>query len=139
HLPGRPAGERQSPPAREWVEMAPRPILRPARVGLSLKRLRKSELPPRYIMRPYRFLSEPKRISKGKIHMVLALHQQGKSVEQIRQETGCVKSSAEPYIADLEAGKLENDFAPYFGIDLGNSELARLTGLWWAKFGAGRG
>src|SRR5262245_57733528 len=94
-IAARPAWDRQSPLALEWVEMTPRPILRTARVGLSLKRLRKSELPPRYIMRPYRFLSEPRRISKGKIHMVLALHQQGKSVEQIRQETGGVKSSAE--------------------------------------------
>jgi hypothetical protein len=132
----RPAWDRDNPLSLEWLpELADRPLLRTARVGLSLKRLRKSELPPRYIMRRYRYLSEPKRISKGKQHMVLALHADGVAPEQIRARTGCTKGAMERYIADYQEGKKEADFSGYFGIDPGPKELARLHGLWQAKYG----
>jgi hypothetical protein len=132
----RPAWDTGSPLSLEWLpELAELPILKTARVGLSLKRLRKSELPPRFIMRPYRYLSEPRRISKGKQHMVLALHARGLSPGEIREQTGCTKGAVERYIADYQQGTTETDFTPFFGIDLGPKELARLHGLWQAKFG----
>jgi hypothetical protein len=135
----RPAWDPGSPLHLEWLPApAERSILKTARIGLSLKRLRKSELPPRFIMRPYRYLSEPRRISKGKLHMVLALHARGRSVDEIRDLTGCNKGAVERYIADYEAGTKEADFTPYFGIDLGPKELARLHGLWQAKYGRRR-
>lgn len=135
-LEGRPAWDRDNLLYLEWLpELADRPLLRTARVGLSLKRLRQSELPPRYILRRYRYLSEPKRISKGKQHMALALHADGLTPEEIRARTGCARAALERYIADYEEGKQEADFAAYFGIDLGPRELARLHGLWRAKFG----
>jgi hypothetical protein len=132
----RPAWDPDNPVRLEWLpELADRPLLRTARVGLSLKRLRKSELPPRYILRRYRYLSEPKRISKGKQHMALALHTDGLTPDEIRARTGCTRAALERYAADYAEGKEEADFSSYFGIDLGPKELARLHGLWQAKFG----
>src|SRR5207247_10096763 len=49
-----------------------------ARVGLSLKRMDAKPEAPRFIGRPYRYLTEPRRIAKGRPHLVLALHQEGK-------------------------------------------------------------
>jgi hypothetical protein len=135
-IEGRPAWDRDNPMHLEWLPtLTERPILRTARVGLSLKRLRKSEPPTRFIMRRYRFLSEPKRISKGKQHMVLALHVDGTAPGAIREQTGCTKGALERYIADFEEGKAEASFDSYFGIDLGPKELARLHGLWHLKHG----
>jgi hypothetical protein len=132
----RPAWEKDNPVRLEWLDQ-PREhtILKSSRVGLSLKRLRHSEGPPRYILRPYRYLSEPRRISKGKLQMVLALHARGLSVAEIREQTGCNKGAIERYIADYEAGTKESEFKPYFGIELGPKELARLHGLWQVKYG----
>jgi hypothetical protein len=114
----------------EWLpDLLERPLVKTPRIGLSLKRLRKADTPPRFIMRHYRYLSEPRRISKGKLHMVLALHAEGRTVAEIRELTGCNKGAIERYIADREAGTKESDFTPYFGKDLGPKELCRLHGL----------
>jgi hypothetical protein len=135
-IEGRPCWDTDSPLHLEWLaEPAKRAILKAPRVGLTLKRLKKSEGPPRFIMRHYRYLSEPLRISKGKQHMVLALHAQGVQAKEIRERTGCTKGAIDRYIADHEEGKKENDFTPYFGIDLGPKELSRLHGLCHAKYG----
>jgi hypothetical protein len=135
-IAGRPAWESGNPLRLEWMdELTTREIVKCARVGLSLKRLRKADVPPRFIMRRYRFLSEPRRISKGKLHMALALHAGGESEAAIREKTGVTKGALGRYIADFEEGKKESSFDPYFGIDLGPKELARLHGLWHATFG----
>jgi hypothetical protein len=121
----------------EWLpEMQERVVLKTPRIGLSLKRLRKAEAPPRFLMRHYRYLNEPRRISKGKLHMVLALHVEGRTVAEIRERTGCTKGASERYIADREEGTKESDFTPYFGKDLGPKELCRLHGLCSVKAGA---
>jgi hypothetical protein len=114
-----------------------RTILKCFRVGLSLKKHRKSEPPPRFLMKSYRYLSEPRRISKGKLHMALGLHAQGVAAAEIRDRTGCTKGALERYIADFDEGKKEVSFDPYFGIELGPRELARLYGLWQVKYGSG--
>jgi 3-methyladenine DNA glycosylase Mpg len=133
---GRPAWDPASPLHLRWLdEMEDRPVVQTARVGLSLKKLRKAEVPPRYLLRPYRFLSEPRRITKGKLHLVLALHAAGKGPAEIREQTGCTKAALDRYTADYQAGLGESDFGPYFGIDLGPKELARLHGVSQAKFG----
>ena len=139
-IEGRPAWDADSPLRLVWLdEMTPRTILRTSRVGLSLKKLKKSDPPTRFIMRPYRYLSEPRRISTGKQHMVLALHTQGKSQSEIRELTGCTTGAMERYRADIEEGKKEESFDGYFGAELGPKELARLQGLWQAKHGSGGG
>lgn len=135
-IAGRPAWDRDNPLRIEWLEEAAcRDLLHTSRVGLSLKRLKKADAPTRYILRRYRFLSEPRRISKGKQHMVLALHVDGAAPQAIREKTGCTKGAMERYIADFDHGGTEENFDAYFGIDLGPAELARLQGLWHAKFG----
>ncbi|MCI0461737.1 MAG: hypothetical protein L0Z62_32710 [Gemmataceae bacterium] len=115
-----------------------RTLYRSARVGLSLKRSRKAPEPPRYVLRTYRFFTQPRRIAKGKLHMVLALHVQGHSPEAIQQLTGGTKAAIARYIADFEEGRKAADFDPFYGIDLGPKELARLHGVWHAKHGPGK-
>jgi hypothetical protein len=135
-MEGRPAWDPDNPLHLQWLsEMADRPILKTARVGLSLKRARKSDLLTRFLLRPYRYLSEPRRISKGKLHMALALHAQGVLPAEIRERTGCPRGAIERWIADYRDGARESDFTPYFGIDFGPRELARLHGLWDATYG----
>src|SRR5262249_42713676 len=65
-------------------------ILATSRVGLTLKKVGKdATVPTQFVVRRYRFLSEPARLKKGKIHIVLALHQDGKSVEEIVKISKC--------------------------------------------------
>jgi hypothetical protein len=135
-IEGRVVWDPESPLHVVMTDIVDRPLLRSARVGLSLKRLRASEPPPRFIMRPYRYLSEPKRISKGKAHMVLALHAQGHPAEKIREMTGCTKGALERYVADFEEGRKSADFTPFWGIDIGPRDLSQLHGVWHAKFGS---
>ncbi len=125
------AWDNSSPLHLEWLA-TPRqaPILRTARVGLTLKKASDNQAMPSYILRPYRYLTEPRRISKGKPHMVLALHLQGKGSDLIHQQTGCPKASINRYLEDLEAGGKTRDFTPYLGIDLGTKELCQLHGTW---------
>jgi 3-methyladenine DNA glycosylase Mpg len=137
-IEGRPAWDQDNPLSLVWLnELADRPILKTARVGLSLKRLRKADAPTRYILKPYRYLSESKRIAKGKLHMALALHARGSSPTEVRDQTGCTKAALERYMGDFAEGQQETSFDGYFGIELGPKELARMHGLWWSTFGKG--
>jgi hypothetical protein len=136
-IDGRLGWDGDSPLRIEMTEMQERPLLRTARVGLTLKRLKQAEGPMRYIMRPYRYLSEPRRIAKGKIHMVLALHAQGKGAGEITEACGCPRGTVQRYVEDFEAGRQEADFGPFWGIDLGPRDLCKLHGVWHAKFGKG--
>jgi hypothetical protein len=136
-IAARPCWDADNPLRLLWRdEVAQRDIVKCFRVGLSLKKYRKSEPPTRYIMRSYRYLSEPRRISKGKLHMALGLHAQGTPAAAIREKTGCTKGALERYIADYDEGQKEPNFDAYFGIELGPKELARLYGLWQAKYGS---
>ncbi len=140
-LAGRPAWDPAVPLRLEWVDEGTAPAaLETARVGLSLKRLRKADPPTRFILRRYRFLSEPRRISKGKLQMVLALHADGATPEEIRERTGCTKGAIARYIADFAEGARQGAdgeaFDGYFGVELGPKELARLHGLWRTRFGS---
>ena len=109
-----------------------RTILRTARVGLSLKKAKGSKEMPRYLMRRYRYLSDPRRTAKGKPHMVLALHADGKTVDEIYDLTGCTRSAIQRYIDDYESGRGDGDFSSYIGKDLTPKDLCRLHGTWAA-------
>ncbi|MDB5310544.1 MAG: hypothetical protein JWO38_4746 [Gemmataceae bacterium] len=136
-IAGRPAWDPASPLAiRETATPRTAAVLRTARVGLSLKRTGGKPDAPRYVMRPYRFLTEPRRITKGRLQMVLALHQQGKDAAAIMELTGVPKKALDRYVAAFAAGKTEPGFAGYVGKDLGPIDLCRLTGTWAATFGA---
>ncbi len=111
-------------------------LLRTARVGLSLKKSSAASERTRYLMLPYRFLSEPRMVSKGKPHMVLALHAGGADVDTINRVTGCLKESIRRYIEDFEAGRRNGDFTAHFGVGAGPREWARLNGIWTKVFAA---
>lgn len=106
---------------------APRsqPVLATARVGLTLKKSA-SEERQRFVAREYRYITEPKAIKKGKQHMVVALHRQGKSAAEIAAATGVAKGSVEKYRAAFEAGKGKP--AESFRDDLSNEQICELFG-----------
>ena len=112
-----------------------RPLFRSPRVGLLLKRVVARTEATRFVMRPYRYLTEPRRTKKGKLHLVLALHAQGSGTEDIQSMTNCSPRYVERYVADFELGRKEADFTPYFGRDLGPTELCKLYGVWFAHWG----
>jgi 3-methyladenine DNA glycosylase Mpg len=114
-----------------------RPLFRSPRVGLLLKQAVARRKATRFIMRPYRYLTEPQRLKKGKLLLVLSLHVQGVSIQEIQRLTNCSRRAVERYIADFEQGRKEADFRPYFGIDLGPTELCKLYGVWAAHWGLG--
>jgi hypothetical protein len=135
-IAGRLAWEGASPLYLQWLtHLEDRTLSKTARVGLSMKRFRPSELPARFILKPYRYLSEPRRISKGKLHVVIAMHARGILPSEIRDRTGCPTGAIERWVTDYQEGITESDFTPYFGIELGPRELARLHGSWYAKYG----
>ncbi len=112
-----------------------RQLFRSPRVGLMLKKIATRTEATRFVMRPYRYLTEPRRIKKGKLHLVLALHAQGIDNEQIQRVTNCPRRAVERYLAGFERGRNEADFAPYFGRDLSPAELCKLYGVWFAHWG----
>jgi len=59
-------------------------VYQSSRVGLSLKKAKGKADAPKFVARPYRYLTEPAGISKGKPHLVLALHRTGHTAEAIR-------------------------------------------------------
>ena len=106
-----------------------------SRVGLTLKWARGRPDAPKFVGRPYRFLTEPKAISKGKPHLVLALHRRGETPEAIAQLTGCPKKTVERYVKDFTEGKAAPNFDAYIGKELGTADLCKLLGTWAAKYG----
>jgi hypothetical protein len=106
-----------------------------SRVGLSLKKAKGKPDAPKFVARPYRFLTEPSRISKGKPHLVLALHRAGRTPEEIRAIIDMPLKTINRYIADFNAGKQVENFDGYIGKDLGTSDLCKMLGTWHAKYG----
>jgi hypothetical protein len=102
-----------------------------ARVGLSLKRAVPNPSMPFYLLRPYRHLTEPRRIAKGKMHLVLALHAKGVSADEIRAVTGCTLHTFDRVASDFARGRSGLDLADHFGAALRTATLARLHG-WWS-------
>jgi hypothetical protein len=129
------AWENDNPLRLEQIDDEERPLFRSARVGLTLKKSRSSPEPQRFVLRPYRFFSEPLRIAKGKPHMVLALHAQGQSADEIKRLTGCPLKTVQRYVADFEAGRKDGDLKAFVGKDLGPVDLCRMHGAWYARFG----
>jgi hypothetical protein len=139
-IAARPAWDLSSPVAvRESETPRTAPVLRTARVGLTLRRSKGKPDAPRYVMRPYRYLTEPRQITKGKPQMVLALHQEGQDTAAIHAATGVPKKTIERYVTDFKTGEHEPGFAGYIGKDLGPADLCKLLGTWAAHFGPGGG
>ena len=106
-----------------------------SRVGLSLKKAKGKSNAPKFVGRPYRFLTESQTTSKGRPHLILALHRAGHNTDSIHEITGVAKKTIERYVADFALGKKEANFEGYIGKDLGTAELCKLLGTWAAKYG----
>ncbi len=111
------------------------PVFACSRVGLSLKKAKGKADAPKFVARPYRFLTEPQGISKGKPHLVLALHRAGLTAEAIRDIIDMPKKTIDRYVSDFTAGKRVEGFDGYIGKDLGTADLCKLLGTWHAKYG----
>lgn len=107
-----------------------------SRVGLSLKKMGGQPDAPRFVGRPYRFLSEPAAISKGRPHLILALHRTGHAPDAIRAITGVARKTIDRYTADYAAGARAGSFDAYIGKDLSTPDLCRMLGTWAAAHGA---
>ncbi|MDY3557273.1 hypothetical protein R5W24_006461 [Gemmata sp. JC717] len=109
-----------------------------SRVGLSLKKAKGKTDAPRFVGRAYRFLTEPQAISKGRPHLILALHRAGHDTDSIHAITGVAKKTIDRYVADFRSGAQAAGFEEYIGKDLGTADLCKLLGTWHAKHGMGR-
>lgn len=112
----------------EDSSIPPAEIWRTARVGLTLKRAARYPELVDYIARPYRFLNEPRRIQKGRLQLVVALHEQGKAPAEIAAISGSPRRVLDGYIAAYEEGRAVGEIASFTGKALGPSELCRLYG-----------
>ncbi len=110
------------------------PMWSTARVGLTLKRAWQHEEMPSYIMRPYRFLTEPRWIKKGKLHLVIALHQQGRGVAEINALTGTPRGTIQGYVDKYQEGLALDTLKGFRGKALDNDDLATLHGAWTRRF-----
>jgi hypothetical protein len=107
-----------------------------SRVGLSLKKAKGKPDAPKFVGRPYRFLTEPRAISKGRPHLILALHRTGHDLAAIQALTGVARKTIERYVADFQLGTAAETFDSYIGQELGTPDLCKLLGTWHAKYGA---
>ncbi len=124
---------------READGLEQRSLYRSGRIGLTLKRSGGKKEMQQFVLKPYRYVSQPKKIAKGKPLLVLALHAQGKSIDEIQTITGCGRGTVERYVADFKAGQTHADFTPFVGKDLSPAELCRLNGVWYAQYGESAG
>lgn len=126
-LGGRRVWDTESPIHLSVIEdQTPTELFATARVGLSLKR-NVDEVAKRFVLKRYRFLSEPRRIAKGRIYLVLALHAQGLAEPEISQITGSPPRSVARWVEQFENGRA-TDFSEFLGANLDSLALCRLHG-----------
>jgi hypothetical protein len=99
-----------------------------ARVGLTLKRVAEHPEMPDYILRPYRALTQPRRIEKGRVQLILALHQAGESADAIAALTGAPKRTVARYIAAYESGRALGSAESMHGRSFNATDLCLLHG-----------
>ena len=94
-----------SPLRLRAVAERPVTIYYTARGGLTLKRIAEHPEMVDYILRPYRALTRPRKIAKGRVHLVIALHQAGELPESIEALTGAPRRTVKQYIEAYERGR----------------------------------
>ncbi|KAF9309449.1 hypothetical protein BGZ91_007421 [Linnemannia elongata] len=96
----------------EWIvptkQKIVRPLIKSPRVGLTLKKTDKERVD--YLLKEYRYLNIPEQHSKGKPYIILALHRQGKTLQQICDITKTKQIHASRYIELYEKNKNTPDF-----------------------------
>ncbi|MBP0017269.1 MAG: hypothetical protein J7647_06880 [Cyanobacteria bacterium SBLK] len=121
--------DRNLPLFLQPAEMPERSVFATARIGLSLKRVRSHSDMPAYLLQPYRYLTAPQKISKGKIYLVLALHRQGRSLDEIQQLTKYPKIKLQQYFQACARGREGIDITPYYGKTLTALDICQLYGI----------
>jgi hypothetical protein len=99
-----------------------------SRVGLTLKRVAEHPEMLDYIIKPYRALTQPRRIEKGRVQLVIALHEAGESAEAIAALTGAPKRTVARYVADYERGQALESTESLHGRSLNAADLCLLHG-----------
>jgi hypothetical protein len=99
-----------------------------SRVGLTLKRVAEHPEMPDYIVRRYRALTEPRRIEKGRVQLIIALHQAGETADAIAALTGAPKHTVARYIAEHERGRAFESIELLHGRSLNATDLCLLHG-----------
>ncbi|MDW8252071.1 MAG: hypothetical protein RMJ98_22480 [Myxococcales bacterium] len=111
------------------LELAPTPRQQPIfacpRVGLTLRRSASVER-QKFLARSYRFLSEPRAIRKGKPHLVIGLHREGKTAAEIAAISGVSLANVVRYLDAFEAGK--GSIADHYRDVLCSEHLCELLG-----------
>lgn len=108
-------------------------ILRTARVGLTLRHHAPGDERPRYLLRRDRWLTDPRHIRKGRVHTVMALHEDGRSPLEIRHATG--STAIARYLDRYARGRREPSFERFIGRGLDAGDTAELHGVWRERFG----
>jgi hypothetical protein len=119
---------RESPLCLRAVPERASPIYYTSRVGLTLKRVDEHPEMPDYLVRRYRALTQPRRIEKGRVQLILALHQAGESADAIAALTGTPKRTVARYVADYESGRALESVESLHGRSLNATDLCRLHG-----------
>ena len=114
------------------LERGPTPdALATARIGLTLKRHTPGDGRPAYLLRRLRWLADVRAIRKGRVHAVIALHQDGLDADAIRARTGSTRAHVDRWLARYRAGLEGGDLITLAGRD---APLAELHGAWAARF-----
>jgi hypothetical protein len=119
---------RDSPLRLRAVPERAQTIYYTSRVGLTLKRVAEHPEMPDYIVRPYRALTQPRRIEKGRVQLIIALHQAGESADAIAGLTGAPKRTVARYIAEHDRGRALASIESLHGRSLGAVDLCVLHG-----------
>lgn len=124
------------PGGRLHLRRAPRQraLLYTARVGLTLRRHVPGDERPRWLLVRDRVLTAPRAIAKGRVHAVIALHEDGLAPEAIRHATGA--TSVERWLARYRRGLADPSFDRFVGRSLGAGDYAELHGIWTARYGS---
>jgi hypothetical protein len=99
-----------------------------SRVGLTLKRVAEHAAMPDYIVRRYRALTQPRRITKGRVQLIIALHQAGESADAIAALTGAPKRTVARCVAEHERGRALESIDFLHGRSLDTTDLCLLHG-----------
>jgi len=81
-----------------------------------------------YIMKPYRYVSHPEKVRKGRPNVILGLHAQGKSLEEIIKISGVARSHASNYVKLIEEGK-KKSIEDFKGKKLSTNLTCQLAGF----------
>jgi hypothetical protein len=104
------------------------PIYYTSRVGLTLKRVAEHPEMPDYLVRRYRALTQPRRIEKGRVQLIIALHQAGESADAIAALTGTPNRTVARYVAEHERGRALESIESLHGRSLDAKDLCLLHG-----------